>query len=263
MRLRNFTAISVAVAAAAGFACGSFGEGSDESPPDRGTEDAGLDVEVDSAPHDAVADAGARRRCEGKVLLEERFDPDAAVGNGWSASPDAGLSLVNAGPSPPALYGASPILTAGDEYASVLSRTFALGTDTKVCIELDVNLELMGGAFSLNAYAEVLSVRSNSGGPFFVEMIDKGLVLTQETTVVPIAGFTYGQWRHLVLEMPFGSGAPASITLDDGAAQPSPSPAGPVAATVSATIGLEASAKDGTTAALRVHIDNFRLTTAR
>ena len=165
---RTFSAISAAAAIGLAASCGSFSEApeADGGGPDAGQSDATPDgrAEADASPE-------AVPRCTGQALVDETFDQPSDVA-GWTVTPGAEVSAVDAGLPPPALFARS---LSDEKVDHTLKRTLDLEGRGIVCIELDVRLESTG-AFTADAYSEILGLNSASGS-IYLEMRAQGFSL--------------------------------------------------------------------------------------
>jgi hypothetical protein len=118
------------------------------------------------------------------------------------------------------------------------------------------------GAFSASSFAEVLVVRAPGEGGIFVEMRAEGFSLVNVTTRAALPAFVPNKWQHLVLRIPYGGTGNPRVEIEDAPAVESvDATPGAVPASLDVGVGLHADARDGTTGAVRLSIDNFRFTT--
>jgi hypothetical protein len=260
---RTFVGIFAVTAASAGLAavaaCGSFDEAA-EAAPDAGGPT--LDAADGSLPSDGSAPptAGAHR-CEGREHVFDDFGRAvAAPANGWTLASGAVVAIEDAGPTPPAFFSATPTLPAGQSADNTIGRLFVLGGDTRVCIELDLLFENGEGMFTKDSYAEIVTIHPPAGPHDYVEMRAEGFSLVRTADPVFVPAFVPGKWQHFVVQIQYGPTGQPSLEVDDAPAVLLPSTSGEVPPTVDVRLGLAANARQGTTAAVRAHVDNFRFT---
>lgn len=243
-------------------ACGSFSAASTD--PDSGT-DAGADATVqDGSSGDDGGDGGlAMSRCTGTQKLFDVFDRQlAAAAHGWQLAPNASIQLLpDAGATPPALFASVPILRNSEKADHTISRGFDLGADGSVCVELDVFLEKVDGAFTNDSFAEIVQFSAVNTPSLFVEFRPEGVAFVQGTDGAVIPEMVPGVWHHLLMRVAYGASEHPVLEVDGNPSVSGNQPAGAKPAGIDVAIGLRADSRTGETGAVRVFIDNFRLTT--
>lgn len=260
MRRAVFSAIFAAIGAAA--ACGSF----DESPDQPGTPDAASDGGGDtSSGGDAQAtdandkDGGvSTARCIGQDLIAlDGFDRIGAAGSGWSPSgpvpdidPDFGLK-------PPSLKVESDALGIDAGVSKLITRTVGVSTNAAVCVEFDLYYEQPSGTFTDGSFAEILQIGYGVSHVYVEETAD-GFSFSTDAKTANFEPFTKGAWHHLTLRLPFTTGS-VSLQVDE-TRKPIDLPLGPAPPNLVFELGLQANGMAGATGAVRVHVDNFHVT---
>lgn len=232
--------------------CGSFGE----SGPAAGGD---ASVPTPSPPSSPVDAAARPTSCAGTPLFEDDFARQTAAGNGWALLAGEPRIEPAAGAPAPSLLVFADALSDGQKIEHVIGRTIALAPRTQLCVELDALIQADPASFTGTSYAELLAVKPITGAAVFVEMRDVGLSLVSGgDTPLPVQGFAYGAWRHLVVRLTFGGGA--AELESDGASARKPNALGDVPATVSLELGLDGAGRGGHAGATRFAIDNVRAT---
>lgn len=249
MRLAPLVAISTLVLLAASASCASF-RGEEPVTGDAGADGA---AGADGNAPDAMPPA----RCPGTVIVADGFDRTAVTGSGWAEAEPGSIRIDPAvGAPPPSLFTESP---AGENQDHTLERAdVPVAASRDICIELDLLLSVDPSSFGEKSFAEVLAIKTNDSY-VYVEVTERGLVLTDNTSETLITGFRSGSWQHVVVRLPYGAG-PVAVTFDDGATTSGAFqlPASPP--TLTTRIGLKTATQGNPPGAASVRIDNFRMT---
>lgn len=253
-----------AAVAASGFACSSFDEAS-PGPPDGGGVDATReDVIAQDGSSSGDAGSAGEHRCTGTEKLFDRFGRVLPAGaNGWQSTPDAALELLeDSGAEPPVFFASVPVLEDGDKRNNTMSREFQLGADSSLCVELDVLLETSNGTFTVDSFAEILSVQAANTTSVFFELDPQGVAFSQNKTHAIVPDAALGKWQHVVMRVPYGSSEHPSLEIDGKPSAAGNESAGPKPGAFRVALGLFSESRTGKTAAVQVYVDNFRVTTA-
>jgi hypothetical protein len=243
------------------WSCGSFHAAEEGGPADGGTADGGAPTDGAASDGATQGDAGTpfTTLCTGNTLIDDPFSRPAPDAEGWDLTTNSVLAFDSTGRPAPSLLVTVPELNgASKPVENTIYRNVTL-KGTSVCIELDVLVEQTGGKFEGSGYAEILDLQGLGAGNFFIEVRSEGMTLFDGTTHPALETFQFGQWDHLVMRLPFNTGN--QVTLERaGETVTSSIAAGNVNDTVALSLGLDATPEGNTTGGLKVHIDNFRMT---
>jgi hypothetical protein len=240
-------------------ACPSFDEAPPPGPAPIDGGDSGVAPSGDGGSDATLADAARSPVCTGTVLIDDAFDRSAPLGGGWSSLEGSPAIDPSSGVPMPSLFAPLSAQNTGTSAARVVR--LLQRPPARLCIELDLNVQVDPSQFAADAYTEVLALIMPTGRQhLFVQVEDTGIALSNDLSDVPIASFSPGQWTHLALALDYSAASPtvtvtASPSGTTGGEQTTLS-AGQTGAPATIEIHLGASSSGKTSAAI-VHADNF------